>query len=29
MFGVISDLILSFHREVIRELQILHRKPPR
>ena len=29
MFGVISDLILSFHREVIRELQILQRKPPR
>jgi len=27
MFGVISDLLLGFHREVIREIQLL--QPPK
>ncbi len=30
MFGVISDMLLAFHREVIREIEMLHPpKPPR
>ena len=30
MFGMISDMLLIFHREIIRELQILQsQKPPK
>jgi dolichol-phosphate mannosyltransferase len=30
MFGMISDMLLVFHREIIREVQLLHsQKPPK
>jgi len=29
MFGMISDMLLVFHREIIREVQILQPKPPK
>jgi dolichol-phosphate mannosyltransferase len=29
MFGMISDMLLVFHREIIREIQLLQPKPPK
>jgi dolichol-phosphate mannosyltransferase len=29
MFGMISDMLLIFHREIIREIQLLQPKPPK
>jgi glycosyltransferase (TIGR04182 family) len=29
MFGVISDILLAFHREILHEIHLLHQQPPR